>query len=80
MHRTMSKLTPEDVAWLEQQIARVVEPVSPRPEFIYRAKQELMDLPPAGASPRWVRPGVVVALVLSLLALIGALIFLRRNR
>lgn len=80
MHRTMSKLTPDDVAWLEQQIARVVEPVSPRPEFIHRAKQESMELPPASVSPRWARPGVLVALALSLLALIGALVFLRRDR
>jgi hypothetical protein len=79
MHRTTSKLTPEDVAWLEQQLSRVIEPITPRPEFIHRAKQELMDLPPAAPLPRWARTTVLAALLLSLLALLGAILFLRRN-
>jgi hypothetical protein len=54
-----------------------VEPVAPRPEFIHQAKRQLMDLPPTPARPRWMKPSVLAALVLSLLALLGALLYLR---
>jgi hypothetical protein len=73
---TMSKLTPEDVAWLEQKLTSVIEPVTPRPEFIHRARQELMNLPPERPMPGWVKPGVLAAVVLSLLALVATLFFL----
>jgi hypothetical protein len=79
MQRMMSKLTPEDVAWLEQQLTNAVAPVAPRPEFVHRAKQELMGLPPYHPLPRWVKPGVLAAVVLSLLALIGMLFYLRER-
>jgi hypothetical protein len=76
MQRTMSKLTPEDVVWLEQQLTSAVAPVAPRPEFVHRAKQELMELPPYRPLPRWVKPGVLAAVVLSLLALVGMILYL----
>jgi hypothetical protein len=79
MQRMMSKLTPEDVVWLEQQLTSAVAPVAPRPEFVHRAKQELMELPPHRPLPRWVKPGVLAAIVLSLLALIGMLLYLHEQ-
>jgi hypothetical protein len=75
MDRTMTKLTPEDIAWLESRLNSVIEPIMPSPEFIHRAKQELMEMPSAHPLPGWVKPGALAAFVLSLLALIGALFF-----
>jgi hypothetical protein len=75
----MARLTPEDVVWLEQRLAHAIEPVAPRPEFVYQAKQRLMELPPYRGRPRWVKPTVLGAVVLSLLSLIAALFYLRRR-
>ena len=78
----MTKLTPEDVAWLEQRLSHAIErePVTPRREFIDRAREELMNAEPAEPMqpvPRWVKPSVLAALVLSLLALVATLFYLR---
>lgn len=75
----MAKLTPEDVTWLEQRLSDAIEPVAPRPEFVRRAKQELMGLPPVRSQPSWVKPSILAAVVLSLLSLIAALFYLRRR-
>lgn len=44
----MTKLKPEDIEWIENRLSRVTSDavlIAPRPEFIQRAKAELMDLP-----------------------------------
>lgn len=76
---TTTKLTPEDVAWLEQRLSHAIadEPVTPRREFIDRARDELRNVEPVQPLPRWVKPSVLAATVLSLLALVGALFYLR---
>ncbi len=43
----MTKLKQEDIQWIETQLSRVTSEaglIAPRPEFIERAKAELMDL------------------------------------
>ncbi|MCS7059842.1 MAG: hypothetical protein RMN25_01640 [Anaerolineae bacterium] len=39
---TPSKLTAEDIAWLEQRIQAAVGSVSPRPQFVREAKAALL--------------------------------------
>ena len=44
----MTKLKPQDIEWIENRLSRVTSDavlIAPRPEFIQRAKAELMDLP-----------------------------------
>lgn len=41
-----SKLTSEDVEWLEQRLSTAMSPVQPRAEFVHDAKQALLTLPP----------------------------------
>jgi hypothetical protein len=41
-----SKLTSEDVEWLEQRLSTAMSPVEPRAEFVHDAKQALLTLPP----------------------------------
>jgi hypothetical protein len=41
-----SKLTSEDVAWLEQRLSTAMAPVQPRAEFVHDAKRALLTLPP----------------------------------
>ena len=76
---TTTKLTPEDVAWLEQRLLYAIahESVTPRREFIDRARDELRSVEPVRPLPRWVKPSVIAALVLSLLALVGTLFYFR---
>lgn len=74
-----SKLTPEDVDWLERQLSSAIEPIEPRREFVARAREQLMEIELQQPLPRWVKPSVLAALVLSLLALIGTLFYLRHH-
>lgn len=74
-----TKLTPEDVVWLEQRLRRAIEPITPRPEFVHRAKQDLMASPMVRPMPAWVKRSVLAAVVLSVLSLVVALIYLRRR-
>ncbi len=80
MVRVTSKLTPEDVAWLERRLSDAIEPITPRPEFVRRAKQELMDSPIMRPLPAWVRRGVLVAALLSVVSLVTMLFYLWRRR
>ena len=41
-----SKLTSEDVEWLEQRLSTAMSPVEPRAEFVHDAKRALLTLPP----------------------------------
>jgi hypothetical protein len=72
---TTTRLTQEDIAWLESRLSSAIDPVNPRPEFINRAREELMSLPPQPALPAWVKRTTLAAVVLSLLALIAAIFF-----
>lgn len=72
---TTTKLTQEDIAWLESRLSNAIDPISPRPEFIDRAREELMNLPPQPVLPAWVQRTTLAAVVLSLLALIVAIFF-----
>ena len=76
---TTTKLTPEDVAWLERQLTSAIEPIEPRREFVHRAREQLREVEPIRPTPRWVKPSVLAATVLSLLALVGTLLYLRRH-
>ena len=75
---TTSKLTPEDVAWLEQRLSYAIahDPVAPRREFVDRARESLRTVEPMQPLPRWVKPSALAAVVLSLLALVGTLFYL----
>jgi hypothetical protein len=39
-----SKLTSEDVEWLEQRLSSAMSPVEPRAEFVHDAKRALLTL------------------------------------
>lgn len=80
MTHATPKLSPEDIAWLERRLNAAVVPVTPRPEFVLRAKQELMDAPIARPLPAWVKRSVLAAAALSTLSLVGMLAYLRRRR
>lgn len=41
-----SKLTSEDVEWLEQRLSTAMSPVEPRAEFVHDAKRALLTLSP----------------------------------
>lgn len=78
---TTSKLTQEDIAWLEDKLSSAIDPVAPRPEFVDRAREELMNLPAQPALPAWVNPAALAAVALSLVALIvGIAFFYQRGR
>lgn len=38
-----SKLTVDDVEWLENRLSRALEPVEPRPAFVHDAKEALFN-------------------------------------
>jgi LPXTG-motif cell wall-anchored protein len=75
MSRARPSVTAEDLAWLEQALGQAMLPVAPRPEFVLRAKEELMRLPAARPSPPW----ALLAGALALLSVTIALIYLRRR-
>ena len=70
-----SKLTQEDVAWLESQLSDAIDPISPRSEFVTRARAELMNLPAQPALPACVNSAALAAVALSLVALVVAIFF-----
>ncbi len=72
-----SKLTPEDLAWLEEQISQATPPVQPRREFVERARDELMQL--KVDLPRRHRASVLIGVIFSGCALVAALLLLRRK-
>ncbi len=76
---TTTKLSPEDIAWLERQLSDAIAPIQPRREFIDRAREELRTIQPVRPLPQWVKPSVLAAAVLSLLALVGALLYFNRR-
>ena len=76
----MSKLTPEDILWLESRLSAAVqtaEPVLPRPEFVRRAKVELMELPIPDAPHRVRQISLWSALILIVSAIFVAVFHLR---
>ncbi len=80
MTHATPKLTPEDIAWLERRLSAAVAPVAPRPEFVLRAKQELMYSPVARPLPAWVKRSVLAAAALSTISLVATLFYLRHRR
>jgi hypothetical protein len=72
-----SKLTPEDLSWLENRISQATPSVLPRREFIDRARDELMHL--QVDPPRRPAPSVLIGIIFSGCALIAALLLLRRR-
>jgi len=75
MTRARPHLAAEDLTWLEQALGQAMPPVAPRPEFVLRAKEELMRLPAARPSPPW----ALLAGALALLSVTVALFYLRRR-
>jgi hypothetical protein len=76
---TTSKLTEDDIAWLESRLNSAIDPVMPRPEFIDRAREELMRLPVQ--PPARMKRAALGAVVLSLAALlVGMFYFYRRSQ
>jgi len=63
---------PEDLIWLELALDRAIMPVTPRPEFVLRAKEELMHLPVSRPPSAW----ALLAASLALLSIIVALFYL----
>lgn len=76
---TTTKLTPDDVAWLERRLARAIEPIEPSRDFVNRARREWMEIEPDRPLPTWVKPSVLMAVILSLLALVGMLLYLHQR-
>jgi len=60
-------------------LSDAIAPVAPRPEFVLRAKQELMNSPGSRPMPAWVKRGVLAAAALSLISLVATLLYLRRR-
>jgi hypothetical protein len=73
----MSKLTPEDIAWLEGQLTHLAGPVAPRPDFVDRAREQLMHL--EVHRPRHARQTALVMIVCSIVGLVAAILLLRRD-
>lgn len=75
----MSKLTPEDVDWLEQRLRRAVHPedVRPDPSFVSRARDDLMRAEIGAPHPS---PTVLVAVAFACSALAAAILLLMRRR
>lgn len=75
----MTRITPEDVDWLERRLQRAVhnDHVQPDPLFVSRAREELMrtDIAPL----RW-SPTVLVAVAFAFSALAAALLLLMPHR
>lgn len=73
----MSKLTPEDIAWLERRISQAVRPISPPATFVKNTKEAVLSAARAPLSdPRafdWT-PALYVALIGAGLALMAAIV------
>jgi hypothetical protein len=77
-----SKLTPEDVTWIETRLNQAVYesvPVQPRPEFVQRAKAELMDTPLPEPPNRWRKATLWSALMLIVTAIFVSVLHLRQR-
>lgn len=68
----MSKLTPEDIAWLERRISSAVRPISPPPAFVQSTRDAVLT---AARAPRR-RPATFEWTAATYIALIGALLAL----
>ena len=76
-----SKLTSEDVAWLEQRLSTAMSPVQPRAEFVHDAKRALLTLSPDEDDQRgsvWLP--VVSAMLIGFALAFLTMTFLRRRR
>ncbi len=74
-----SKLTPEDVTWIETRLNEAVceaVPVRPRAEFVQRAKAELMDTPLPEPPNRWRKATLWSALMLIVTAIFVSVLHL----
>ena len=76
-----TKLTVEDVAWLESRLndAVCVGPIQPRREFIERSKSQLLESPWPHPPSRWRAISLWTALMLILSAIIVSVWHLRRR-
>ena len=78
----MTKLKQEDIEWIENQLSRAASDavlIAPRPEFIQRAKAELMDLPIPRES-RLRQYSIWSSLVLAVLAIFATVWYLGSRR
>ncbi len=75
-----SKLTDEDVAWLESRLNHIMVPVQPRAEFVHTAKQAILNTPRGGDDyPRSRMTPILTVLMLGVgLSLLIAAIVRRR--
>jgi hypothetical protein len=75
----MTRLTPDDVEWLEQRLQRAVrtDAVRPDPAFVSRAHDELMHAEIAAARRS---PTTLLAVAFAFSALAAALLLLMRRR
>lgn len=77
-----SKLTPEDVVWIETRLNQAVceaEPVRPRAEFVQQAKARLMDTPLPEPPSQWRKATLWSALMLIVTAIIVSVLHLRQR-
>ncbi len=77
---TRPRLKEEDIRWLEQQLDRAFEPVSPPQEFVQRARLEIMRQPLPRAPLSRQQVAALAGVAVALLGLIGALLYLVRRR
>lgn len=76
-----TKLTAEDVSWLESRLSDAVfaEPIQPRREFIDRAKSQLLDSPWPHPPSRWRTISLWSALMFTLSAILVSTWYLRQR-
>ena len=77
-----SKLTPEDVMWIESRLNQAVceaTPLRPRAEFIQRAKAELMDTALPDPPSPWRKATLWSALMLIVGAIFVSVLHLRQR-
>lgn len=73
----MSKLTPEDIAWLERRISSAVRPISPPPAFVQNTRDAVLSAArapqPAARGFVWT-PVTYLAVIAAVLALAAAIV------
>ncbi len=77
---TRSRLTQEDVEFLEQQLERAFTPVAPRRDFVERARLEIMRQPSQRRRLERQQIAALVGVATALLGLISVLVCFARRR
>jgi hypothetical protein len=75
------RLTPADVAWIESRlnVSLCADDVAPRPEFVRRAKAQLMDTPLPNPPNRLRKLTLWGALMLVVSAIVVSVLHLRQR-